>query len=320
MLRHPGDAFSLAILGALATLTVVNVISPLATEPENIANFTLLVGSALAINLTLRHARGKDEAGATRDLRQEVHGLKDRIGAYFGDEVSQVAAIDIASRLDEQLSHATAWSFRGGSGRWQRREALPRLGHEGRGVNTRYVMQILDPRDEDLCQRYATYRFAQRRKADRRAEEGRAVTVRDDLLACIFAVGWYDARARIDGSVFLMPLYSPLRIDAGSSGLVLSVANPDAPAMYAPAHSWYYQSVVDEMNQAQTEVAEIVLPAKSASFYPEEWRDVKSRHVRNMLKAVQVKSCTGEVTPLVPDSWSRVDYAKIAQLSFLDRK
>lgn len=316
---HPADAVSLVVLLGVALYTLADLFSLVEPRTETLTSITLFIGSALAISLTLRHVRGRDEAHATRQLRDEVERLNERVGAHFGDDLSQVASVDIGSRLDEQLGLATSWFFRGGSGRWQRREALPRLSDGGKNVDTDYVMQILDPSDKSLCARYGAYRHRQRKRGERRHNEDDPITVRDDLLACLYAAGWHTARGRLKARVFLMPLYSPLRIDAGSSGLVISVADPEAPALLAPATGWFYQSLLDEMRQAMTEVPEALLPDGGEDLYPKEWEDVRGSHVEAMLAAIEVKRPHAATTLFQANAWSAVDYDQVASLVFLGR-
>src|SRR5258708_39399961 len=70
-------------------------------------------------------------------------------------------------------------------------------------------MQILNLYHRELCGRYASYRVRQRPPAVRRQDEDQPETVRDDILACIYAAAWYGRRTRLLPEVYLLPLFSP---------------------------------------------------------------------------------------------------------------
>lgn len=123
------------------------------------------------------------------------------------------------------------------------------------GVTTGTVLvryELLDPRDGELCQKYANYRASQRDPVDRREDEGKAATIQSDLLACIAAAAWYQSpRSRIQSSVVLLSSYSRLRIDIGETGLVVSVASRKAPGIFASKESFFYEGLIDEFEATE---------------------------------------------------------------------
>jgi hypothetical protein len=230
--------------------------------------------------------------------------------------VAELASSEIRMKLNAMTPEAAGWYFKGGSGRWQRESVLPILS----GKSTRevpYRMLVLDPRDPDLCGRYARYRAKQRPENQRRAGEGNPETVRDDLLACIYAAGWYKHRTRIQAQVFLTETYSPFRYDVSDKELVITVANADSPALYASAGSWFYDYVIDEMEQAMQELPTVEIP-DSGAHYPDGPSTVSGDTVKAMLNACSVVRQGGTPEPLMT-KWTdlgEIDYKKLARLAF----
>lgn len=209
-------------------------------------------------------------------------------------EVRQVAAHEIGSGITDLLSSADRWMFRGGSGRWLRQTTLPHL----RGIRDRDVdlmVQLLDPRDETLCRAYAVYRATQRSPADVRPDEDDPRTIQTDLLASIYATAWHSARSRMKPTIVLLRTFSPLRYDVGTEGLFVTVASQSAPALFAISSSWYYRSVVDELQQA-THGHHVVQMPTAAARYPASPAGVTGSNVREALMEAQVSQDGGTVS------------------------
>ncbi|WCI09681.1 hypothetical protein PJ267_09295 [Arthrobacter sp. OVS8] len=214
--------------------------------PDEVFLFTV---STVLISLytASRFRRVRDGEERRRDERHDL--LLNQLDQLVKDaELRQVVSAEIKPLLVAELTRTTGWWFRGGSGRWFRDQVLPTLA--SRLEPQPVCVQILDPRDEHLCDRYASYRSRQRDPADRREGESDPREIQTDLLACILSACVHAAHSRITAEIVLLRNYSPLRIDMGSSLLLATVASQAAPALMARRDSFFYKSIRDEFENA----------------------------------------------------------------------
>lgn len=202
-----------------------------------------------------------------------------------------VSSRRISGELMEMLANAKTWSFRGGSGRWQRACVLPYLARE-RNRDVLYRMLILDPTQADLCDEYADYRNKHRVDAIASTAE----TVRSDLIACIVACAWYSKNARIIPEVHLAQTYSPLRQDMSDKMAAITVADLSQNGLFVPTSSWYHESLMDEFNQLCGRSPRIYF-TNVARFSP-DWKNLTTQDVKLVLQTSYLKGLNGAKTPL----------------------
>lgn len=315
---NPGDAVTGLVVLAIAGLTVADLTDTLTLSQEVLARVAVFVFCALFILVLVERqaARHRDE---TRDaeratMARNLGDIERNVTLLQKGHITEVPADDVGARLSELLASTSEWHFRGGSGRWQRSDVLPALAHVT-DRDVRYVMQILNPSDPELCRRYARYRARQRPPAARRPDEAQPETVRDDILACIYAAAWYRFRTRLQAEVYLQPLYSPLRLDIGTTGLIASVADPKAPGLLGKSDGWYYLSVLDEVNQACTELPRLVLCSDPAAL-PEDHAQVDGSKVEKALAATKILQPAGHSDPLLKGWLEQLDFGQIGKLAF----
>ncbi|SFT96197.1 hypothetical protein [Arthrobacter sp. ov118] len=242
-----------AITGLAGLIGVVVALVDLFTPfelPKDLPDevFLFTVSTVLLSLYTASRLRRVREVEERR--RDERHGLLlNQLEQLVQEaELRQVVSAEINPLLVAELSNTTGWWFRGGSGRWFRDQVLPTLAN--RLEPQPVCVQILDPRDEHLCDRYSSYRSRQRDPADRREDESNPREIQADLLACILSACVHAARSRITAEIVLLRNYSPLRIDMGSSMLLATVASQAAPALMARRDSFFYKSIKDEFENA----------------------------------------------------------------------
>lgn len=245
---------------------------------------TTIVG--LLFFASIRLTRQSDELS---ELRAEVGVLRQH--QLTEGEIRQVPGDRIKDVLGQMLDASDQWHFRGGSARWQLEEVLPHLA-DRRDLPSRYVMQIIDPRDEHLRTRYGQYRAKSRTRDQAPTMSDGPDEVMRDLLACIYAAGWYRVNSQVRPEITLLRSYSPLRIDCGSSGLMVTIANKSAPGLFASKGTWYYRSVLDELEQLEEVSGRLTLP-RDPSLYPADLSVVSNDNVKAMLGSVTVRTPDG---------------------------
>ena len=220
----------------------------------------------------------------------------------------------IGGELRDMLETATAWSFRGGSGRWQREAVLPYLSRE-RDRDIPYRMLLLDPTETRLCAEYATYRNKHRRKQ----KQDTASSVRNDLLACVVACAWYQQNTRIRPEIYLSQIYSPLRQDMSNERAAITVADQSKEGLFVPASSWYYTSLMDEFEQHCGRSPKLAFD--TSIKYVEDWTQLSSYDVLNALKSASIQR--GGTSPVPLDQLFELteeDVSEIQSLVFKGRE
>jgi hypothetical protein len=313
--QHPADLVSLMVVGAVSLVTVLDLLELVSLSDQVLGSVAIFVGSLVALTwLTSRWRQRQADVFATQ-AKVELEAVKESLRRLEDpNNAHEIPANQVAHSLNSLLRESQVWRFRGGSGRWQRQVVLPRLG-KIQQQSVQYTMQLLNPTDVELCTQYALYRSKQRVAAARRADEHQAEVLRDDLLACVYSAAWYSRYTRIQAHVVLLPMFSPLRIDIGSKGLVLTVADPDAPGLFAAAESWFYASLLDEIEQASLVLPKVVFPTDEACFTADR-RYVTGDHVRQLLERVTIDRTGKQVDFLAEVSWAPVDFDRIANLAF----
>jgi hypothetical protein len=231
-------------------------------------------------------------------------------------EVQQIAPHQIKEGLEDLLRKSSGWSYRGGSGRWLRQATLPVMATKRQEGEIQISIQLLDPRDEGLCVEYARFRAFHSDPTDSRPNEDDPRTIQSDILASIYAAGWYSWNSRVRPSVVLLRGFSPLRFDAGSAGLFVTIANRSQPALYASNGSWYYKSVTDELSQARYGFPTVIIPHQGSLFPPRP----AAADVRRALAAMHTVYQEDVPVALLSGfaAAEQLDFAVIAKEAFRD--
>jgi hypothetical protein len=260
------------------------------------------------------------DAGDRQTSRGAQQQLLEAVRTATGQlQVHEIRSNEIKSGLRQLLEESNEWTFRGGSGRYLRNATLPALSMI-RDRDVPVEIQILDPRDEYLCRQYAEYRSRQRSGATLRPDEGRMETIRFDLLSNVFAAVWYNANSRIKARVLLLKSFSPLRYDIGSTGLYVTLPDPDEPALFATRDSWFYVSVLDEMRQSVHGHPTLSWSAQG-ELNGLRKEDVDEAAVRlGLLNTLVVDPASRVGTPLLdgPMKEANLDFKAIAERVFLE--
>lgn len=298
-------SFVLSVLGALLPLTVgvagfavlaIDLFGLAALPDDYDSEILLLAASTVLLAYFAVNASARQASAEASSLRGDVRDLLARVESGL-DTVRQVPPAEIRQRLTSNVAGASSFYFRGGSGRWLRSFTLPQLG----SIVDREIevsVQLLDPRDGELCEEYARYRAASRPARAVRDDERDPRLIQRDLLGSIYAAAWYSARTRMRAEVVLLRTFSPLRYDVSSEGLMITVADEAAAGLLAVAESWFHKAVVDEMRQARHGHAVAALPAAGANF-PPDLTQVTGQQVQAALAAVTVEAAGGAPAPLL---------------------
>ena len=171
-------------------------------------------------------------------------------------ELSLVEAQDISRLLRSAAQTSRSWLFSGGSGRFLRATTLPALLKTARDEHVSITLRavLYDPENDQLCDRYATYR---RDSASELGENAWTTEkVRLEILATLFEL--YRARQMTDAldlQIALTETMSVLRYDISDRYAVATTEGKEAPAVRADVGTHYYETyrrvVHDQIGQGR---------------------------------------------------------------------
>lgn len=300
----------------IASLTVIVILVPLGLLgifgskliTDNILSVLCTVLSLATIYIYQLWRTQRRIRKETSEITQSVNDLV-RIRSPY-----TVTAPRISGELAESLQQAKEWSFRGGSGRWQRECVLPQLSQE-KNRTVPYRMLILDPTELELCRQYAEYR--NKHRVD--DSESTATSVRNELLACIVACAWYTKMTRVSGEIYLSQTYSPLRQDISPRLAAITVSDKLQSGLFLPSSSWYYESLIDEYNQHCSRSPKVVFD--EAVTLPADWRCFTANEVKLVLAGARVQMLDGSFRKVCDSSMMPLELLEeISQSVFRGRK
>jgi hypothetical protein len=156
---------------------------------------------------------------------------------------------DISGLLATALEDSKEWWFRGGTGRYLRAVTLPTLAERSRNSSSgkRLHVQLLDPANRSICERYANYRRGLRSSAHE-AQQWTLERVRAEicgtLLAVFIKVSEYPL-LRVE--VTLTPTFSSFRIDLSAKYAIITKEDQRAPGVRCDQGSYFYDAYKDDM-------------------------------------------------------------------------
>ena len=275
------------------------------------ASLTLAALSIVVVELVWESGRRAQVLADLRTLDGGFSQLNAHVHRYISlaeGEVSQVPSGAIHQSLQAMLADASEWFFRGGSASWIRKEALPILA-ERRDRDLPFSTVLLDPRQFDLCEKYARYR---RQSSAQPIAESNSKEIQRAILGLIFALGWYQTHRRVRASIALTGHFSPIRLDASQARVMLTVADLDLPALRAEATSWLYRSLLDDFRADFSVGGRLSLPEPNEALFPES---PTGSDVQNAL--IQTHLVTGESLLDGFEGFDEQEFSEILRRSFV---
>ncbi|MBO2450826.1 hypothetical protein J4573_27260 [Actinomadura barringtoniae] len=246
-LRYVDVIVALLLAMAVVGLDVIGVASD-----KVVQNATVATLAVVAIVL-LRDRQRSDESV------DETHRRLDRIER--GALVREVSGAECTRALTEARRQTARWYFKGATGTYVRAVTLPECVASARPFRRplRFHLEILDPRDEDLCDRYV--RFHKALPAGDGSEDSWSVkATRQELYATILAACWYGQRYEfLDIDVCLSTTYSLLRYEESDTCLIITQRGPNFPATIIERGSSTYDCLVSELYASRKQARVLAL-------------------------------------------------------------
>jgi hypothetical protein len=197
-----------------------------------------------------------------------VAGVLTALLSYFAPEpqmenaVEVVPADDRGPRLKQARAETRIWWFSGAMGRFTRTETLPAMAaacrEDGRARSV--VLQVIDPRDVELCGRYANLRSSLRsaKKTPWSAEHVQQQVVATVIAAYAIA----GQQNQLDLQVALRSTLSQQRYDVSDSVAIVTTEDDRRAALAYPVGSPFYDVIRDDLRLSLAQAH--VLPSVSA--------------------------------------------------------
>lgn len=154
----------------------------------------------------------------------------------------EVPPTSISNTLETAAAVTNEWEYVGHTGRYVRSRIFPLLKKHSQQNNrpVRVRMTILDPRDMELCQRYADYR-KRSRSSEVFKDDWTAEKVRDELVATVAATIELNSGVNhIQCEIRFRSTLSHFRFDVSDDQVMVTQEDPQEPAFSYPRGSRFY--------------------------------------------------------------------------------
>jgi hypothetical protein len=278
------DALVPLILGvAVSVLGLLDLASPHVVD-----NSILIVLAVLSFAL-LRDRWNKDSIekdakevsaetlGVIRTLQATTAPLAelDQLVARMHVTVEGLATVktlrgpDIGRAFAEARRHTDRWIFKGGTGTYTRAVTLPRCvenaRRERRPLQVR--LEILDPMDEALCEKYTRYRTSLSSGPDGTGEPWTLDRTRKESFATVLAAYWYQQKFQLlDISMGLTSTMSTFRFDLSATRIIITQDNSEFPAMMILSESPLYDGYATELRNSLSQARRVPFEQVEALF------------------------------------------------------
>jgi hypothetical protein len=254
---------------------------------DQVTEATLLILAVVAVVLL------RDRIHATV-VEREIRSRLDRVGEIEEtvqimrtamEEMAGVRVLhgpEVGKALEKARKTTDHWTFKGGTGTYLRAVTLPgcidQARREKRGVRIR--LQIIDPTNEELCDRYARFRRSLSAQPDGTGERWTLERTRKESFATVLAACWHRQRFDLlDIDVRLASLATTFRWDLSSQCIIITQEDPQVPALMFERGKFYYdrwntelQTTLDQARRVPVEEA-----AKAVSLSEEPTVEEVSR-------------------------------------------
>lgn len=248
----PPDLVNNAILLCLAVLAFAVLRDRWRRESAEREVRTALEGAAV----TLRGLPERlDNLAAIEDLVSTTRRALDASAA-----VRTVAGSEVGQTLEEARRSTDRWTFKGGTGTYMRAVTLPECVSNARRERRALLvrLEILDPGDPEVCERYARFRDTVSQKPDATGEEWTTDRARKESYATILACCWYRQQySLLDVDIGLSSTMTRFRWDMSDRYVVMTQENDRGSALVFDSGKFYYDCWSTELQLSRDQARRV---------------------------------------------------------------
>ena len=177
--------------------------------------------------------------------------------------IEVVAPKQINSLLKTAANGTRSWIYKGACGRYTRATTIPKLAEAARieGIGRDITICILNPKNDELCTAYATYR-----RSLKSGKSGTAWTcqvVQEEILAtAITALKFQFSEPQLRIRLFFVDHFSAFRLDISDLYVVVTKEDKEASALRADVGTYFYDSYKDEVRLTERQSKEMMCCGK----------------------------------------------------------
>lgn len=255
---------------ALFLGVVVSLLSLFGHTSAHTVEDSILITLAVLSFALLRDRWNEDDG--YEDMARRV-GRLDQTTARMQTTVEGLATVktlrgvaDINQAFALARQHTDRWVFKGGTGTYTRAVTLPlclkSAGQDRRSLRVR--LEIVDPTNVALCERYANYRSSiSQDRPDGTGEVWTLDRTRKESFATVLAACWYKRTHRqlLDIQVGLASTVSMFRYDLSMSRIIITQDDSEFPATVISSESPLYDGYDTELRSSFAQTRQVDLAA-----------------------------------------------------------
>lgn len=177
--------------------------------------------------------------------------------------IEVIAPKQINPLLKSAASATRSWVYKGSCGRYTRATTIPKLAEAARteGLGRDITICIMNPKNDDLCSAYATYRRSL--KSGKSGEPWNRQLVQEEIIAtAITALMFRFSEPLLRINVFFVDHFSAFRLDISDQYVVITKEDKEASALRADAGTYFYDSYKDDVRLTERQSKEMVCCGK----------------------------------------------------------
>jgi hypothetical protein len=204
-------------------------------------------------------------------------------------EIVEIPAQEITKEFEKLLAAAARWRYQGNFGRYLRGKVLPTLASKN---NVQILACLIDPANQDLCEKHAEYRG--RINGIDKGRTYNHTIVALEVMVTIVIAAWYTKNKKMDISIFLSSKFDPIRIDGSDEAMILTVEDRRSPALMITQKHFTANHFDMQMQTARDQARKIELNGMRSGI---ELAQIESQDVINVLAIAGLSEICEKITP-----------------------
>jgi hypothetical protein len=183
--------------------------------------------------------------------------------------VSTLKGASRSQAFEDARKHTDRWMFKGGTGTYTRAVTLPECVRSARQERRNLLvrLEVIDPTDESLCEKYSSYRTSLSSEPDGTGAIWTTGRARKESFATLLAARWYQQRFQLlDIAIGLSSSMSTFRFDLSSSCIIITQDDPEFPAVRIARESPLYDGFTTELSTSLSQARQVPISQSAARF------------------------------------------------------
>lgn len=164
----------------------------------------------------------------------------------------------IGKLLKEATLSSKFWIYKGACGRYTRSTTFPNLAENARneGIGRDIFVYLLNPRNNELCTEYATYRRSL--KSGKTGPAWTRKSVQEEVIAtAVSALKYRSTEPLLRIKLYFVDSFSAFRLDISDKYVIVTKEEKDASALRADAGTYFYDSYKDDVRLTERQAIEL---------------------------------------------------------------